>query len=212
MIAWPAESCRSRAIRVALLGHREPALALGLALGPQRALLELDHALVPEARALAGQPGAAPDDDAEEELRAREVIPGNPGGGDVGQQHRGGEREQHPRPRPLLVRGGCHPEERQGGTERRAHRVGGEAESDAEQAGQHEHQHRRAPAGDERQRRRRGQQHADGVHGAVRVGLAHGEQPQRRREDGHGDGRVDRALPPNLVLAAVGGLLPCQRA
>ena len=58
----------------ALLGGRQAALALGLALGAQRALLELGHPLAPQPRAVAGQPGAAPDQHAEEDLRRREAT------------------------------------------------------------------------------------------------------------------------------------------
>ena len=45
LIAWPAESCRSRAIRVRSSAGRQAALALRLPLGAQRALLELGQLL-----------------------------------------------------------------------------------------------------------------------------------------------------------------------
>ena len=45
----------------ALLGGRQAAVALGVALGALRPLLELGHALAAQPGAIAGQPGAAPD-------------------------------------------------------------------------------------------------------------------------------------------------------
>ncbi len=52
----------------ALLGGREAALSLGLALCAQRSLLELCEPLASESRAVAGEPGRRPDDGPEQEL------------------------------------------------------------------------------------------------------------------------------------------------
>jgi hypothetical protein len=57
----------------ALLGGRQAPLALGLSLGPQRALLELGKPLSPQSRPVPGEPGGCPDDGPEEKL-GREPV------------------------------------------------------------------------------------------------------------------------------------------
>ena len=78
----------------ALLGRGEPALALGLALGAQRPLLELRHPLAPQAAPIAGEPDAAPDEDAEQGLRGGERVPFQPVRRHVRCEQRGGERQR----------------------------------------------------------------------------------------------------------------------
>ena len=73
----------------AFLRGGEAAFALGFALGAQRALLQLGHAFVPQPCAVADEPRAAPDDDAERHRCGEQVAALEPDRGDVrGQQAR----------------------------------------------------------------------------------------------------------------------------
>ena len=75
----------------AFLRGRQPALALGIPLRAQGALLELGHPLAPQPRAVARQPGAAPEQHAEHELGAGEAALVQPGRRHVDGEHEGNE-------------------------------------------------------------------------------------------------------------------------
>ena len=107
LIAWPAESWRSRAIRGALLRHSETPLALGVPLGAQRALLELGDPLAPLADTVADHPPPTPDESAEEERYGRELVLGHTDGAGVDDEHRRNhDADQPPRGlRPLGAQG-----------------------------------------------------------------------------------------------------------
>ena len=60
LMAWPAESCRSRAMRARSSATARRRSLLGLALGPRGALLELRELLASQPCALAGEPRRSP--------------------------------------------------------------------------------------------------------------------------------------------------------
>jgi hypothetical protein len=84
-------------MRAAFLGYCQAALALGLALGALRALLERGDLLAPQPGSVAGKPGAAPHEDAEQALRAGERMPCQPGCRHVRGEQRAGERQDERR-------------------------------------------------------------------------------------------------------------------
>ena len=57
-----------------LLGGRQPALALSLALGAHGTLLELGQPFAPQPRAIAGEPRPGPDRGPEEKLRSKLAL------------------------------------------------------------------------------------------------------------------------------------------
>ena len=76
----------------ALLGGREAALALGLALGPQRTFLQLGQACAALTKPVADDPGAAPDERAGEERHDRKLVLREARRGDVEGEQPGDDR------------------------------------------------------------------------------------------------------------------------
>jgi hypothetical protein len=168
----------------ALLGGRQPALALG--------------ALAAGARALADQPGRPPDEDAEDALGPGDPVVRHAVRGDVGDQDPDGDGGHLPRPRARPVGLGDHEVEGEGRPQRRAFRVRDETQRGAGEARDHEHGQRPPAAGGERQRRGRREQDRDrvDVHATGLGVAAQGEQRQRPREHRERDARIDQPVVP----------------
>ena len=89
----------------AFLGRREAALTVGLPLGPQRALLQLGHALPALTDAVAEDPGAAPDESSEEERHDGKLVLADAGSGEVDGKHADDRGGGQPQPGSRLAEG-----------------------------------------------------------------------------------------------------------
>ena len=177
-----------------LLGGREPALALGVPLRPLGAGDELGDPLAPQADAVAEHPGAAPDDDAEEERHGREGIFRVADRADVHHEESRDRRGCHPGARAGSLRRQREEEERGGRAEGRPADIAHTVEHRARGGGGDEDREGRAPPTEERERRSSGQhdpEQVDVAHIRVVVRAARRHQRQGQRKGGGGDRRVD---------------------
>ena len=177
-----------------LLGRRQPALALGIPLRPLGAGDELGDPLAPQADAVAEHPGAAPDDDAEEERHGREGIFRVADRADVHHEESRDRRGCHPGARAGSLRRQREQEERGGRAEGRPADIAHTVEYRARGGGGDEDREWRAPPTEERERRSSGQhdpQQVDVAHIGVVVRAARRHQRQGQRKGGGGDRRVD---------------------
>ena len=177
-----------------LLGGRQPALALGVPLRPLGAGDELGDPLAPQADAVAEHPGAAPDDDAEEERHGREGIFRVADRADVHHEESRDRRGCHPGARAGSLRRQREEEERGGRAEGRPADIAHTVEHRARGGGGDEDREGRAPPTEERERRSSRQhdpEQVDVAHIRVVVRAARRHQRQGQRKGGGGDRRVD---------------------
>ena len=175
----------------ALLGRGQAALALSLALGAQRALLELGDALAPEPGPIAGQPRAAPDGDPEQDLRAEDAA-----GHNMHAEHRGHYAQGQARALARSVAGERQQVDGDGRPDRRPGRVGDGVEQEAarQRRGDEDGEGRHPPR-HERQRRKRRDHHVERAEPVRPVlALAHCEQPDRRGERPEGETGIEQQL------------------
>ncbi len=176
----------------ALLGGGEPALALGLALGPPGAVLELGDPLPPQPRAIAGEPGRRPHTRTEEELGS-EPLPH-----EVGAEERrdtGGQRSAaQPCIDPVAILG--HGIEGNGEADRRSEAVAKPIQGRRRRGHDGEDRQRCQPPRDERHRSQRDEHDRDGVE-TLAVVVEPAARDGGKREDEHHDGdqAVDEELP-----------------
>jgi hypothetical protein len=171
------------------LGGRELALALSLALGPVRPLLELRDALAAQPNPVADNPRAAPNHSSERGWDDGELVASDTRGGNV-------DREQSE-----YRCGGCshagtgcgakaEKEQRDHWPDGRPRRIVETVDHGARRRSQHEHDERRPAAGNERQRRAGGKENAQQIE-IPRLLVAGystlGHEHQRQRESGDRD-------------------------
>jgi hypothetical protein len=183
----------------AFLRGGEAALALRLALGPQRTLLELGHVGAAHPNPVANHPRGAPDQRSEQERNGGELVAGESDCADVDDEEAGHGRGGQSRGHARLFGARREEIERDRRPERRPGRIPERVQRGACRSSQSEHGERRPATAGQGQRRERRQRNRQAVETAgVCLGFADGAAPGEEREgepeDHHRDTCVNQEL------------------